>query len=266
MIIDSHTHIYPETHAAKTIKTVKERSGIQVYSDGTEKSLLASMNQAGVDLSLVSNIATRPGQVKPINQWLHDRSSKKILALATWHPDLAMGPEKIAELKQRGFKGFKFHPDYQDFFVDDRRMYPFYEIAATLDLPILFHAGLDLGLPDPIHCTPQGLRKVLETFPGLRIVAAHMGGDQAWEETEAELLGRDIYLDTSFVLRKMPPLILERFFKKHAIERFLFGSDSPWGGQVQDLEFLLSLPFLNEKEKEMVLGQNAARLYRIDSF
>ena len=263
MIIDSHTHIYPDAKASQTLQTVKERSHILSHSDGTEQGLLASMTKAGMDLSIVSHIATRPKQVKSINQWLLQRSSPKILALATWHPGLTLKTEALSALKQNGFKGFKMHPDYQDFFVDDRRMFAFYETAAELGLPILFHAGLDLGLPKPIHCTPRGLRNVLEAFPKLHIIAAHMGGDQMWAETEKWLLSRDIYLDTSFVLQKMPLTLLERFFRKHPMERFLFGSDSPWGGQKEDLNYFLALPFLNEREKEMVLGQNAARLYGI---
>ena len=263
MIIDSHTHIYPDAKASQTVQTVKERARISAYSDGTEQGLLVSMAKADMDLSIVSHIATRPIQVKSINQWLLQCSSLKILPLATWHPGLTLKTEALSDLKQNGFKGFKMHPDYQDFFVDDRRIFAFYQAAAELGLPILFHAGLDLGLPDPIHCTPRGLRNVLEAFPKLRIIAAHMGGDRMWAETEELLLGRDIYLDTSFVLQKMPLTLLERFFRKHPMERFLFGSDSPWGGQKEDLEFILALPFLNAKEKEMVLGRNAARLYGI---
>ncbi|RPI75522.1 MAG: amidohydrolase [Desulfobacteraceae bacterium] len=264
MIIDSHTHIYPDAKAARTVQSVRDRSGIQSYSDGTKNGLLDSMNQAGVDISLISNIATRPKQVKSINQWLQAQGSSKIRPLAAWHPDLASSPEMLALLKQSGFIGFKFHPDYQNFFVDDCKMFPLYETIAALGMPVLFHAGVDLGLPEPVHCTPQGLRNVLEAFPKLRIIAAHMGGDQMWPETEKLLFGRDLYMDTSFVLRKMPLPLIERFFKKHPIERFLFGSDTPWGGQKEDVEYILALPFLNTREKEMVLGQNAAQLYGIN--
>ena len=70
---------------------------------------------------------------------------------------------------------------------------------------ILFHAGLDRGLPHPIHSTPKRLAKVHGDFPSLRIVAAHMGGEAVFDETERVLLGKDIFMDTSFVLRIMPP-------------------------------------------------------------
>jgi predicted TIM-barrel fold metal-dependent hydrolase len=69
-----------------------------------------------------------------------------------------------------------------------------------------------------------------------------------------------VYLDTSFVLRKMPIDLIRRFFQKHPIERFLFGTDSPWAEQKEELDFVLSLPFLSGKDKEKITEANAAHL------
>jgi predicted TIM-barrel fold metal-dependent hydrolase len=90
-----------------------------------------------------------------------------------------------------------------------------------------------------------------------------MGGEDNYDETEATLLGTDIYLDTAFVLRIMDKNILRRFFKKHPIERFLFGTDSPFTDQKTELQFLNNLDFLTASQKDKIAGNNAARLLNI---
>ncbi|MEW6665709.1 MAG: amidohydrolase family protein [Thermodesulfobacteriota bacterium] len=263
VIVDIHTHIYPDPVASGTLKRVCERASIPAYTDGTLRGLLASMESAGIDLSVVSSVATRPEQVSAIHDWLLGIEERRVLPLAVMHPDLPAGELPMRFLKEKGIRGFKVHPDYQDFFADEKRMYPFYETVQAAGMFVLFHAGVDRGLPDPIHATPENLARVHRDFPGLVMIAAHMGGESLYEEAERHLLGKDIYLDTSFVLRRMPLPTVERFFLKHPLDRFLFGSDSPWTDQGDDLRFLLSLPFLSDEAKEMILGTNAARLLRI---
>jgi len=260
LIIDFHTHIYPEPSAAKTLTAVQSRAGISSFSDGTLRGLLKSMDKAGIALSVVCSVATKPEMVESTHQWFESIQNSRILPFATMHPDLPAVPEEVLALQKMGFKGFKVHPDYQGFFVDDRRVYPFYEAAEAAGMIILFHSGLDRGLPRPIHSTPERLAKVHRDFPSLRMVAAHMGGEAVFDETERYLLGRDIFMDTSFVLRIMPPTLLERFMRKHPVERILFGSDSPWTDQSEELSFLMKLPFLSEQEKKKITGKNAAEL------
>jgi len=264
MIIDVHTHIYPERTAARTLDAVQERAGIRAYTDGTIAGLKGSMDEAGIDVAVVSSIATRPEQVDAMNQWLREICRPPVYRFAAMHPGLMVTPDLVNTVRALGFKGFKMHPDYQGFFVDDRRVFPFYEAAQAEGMSILFHTGVDLGLPDTVHATPQRLALVLREFPRLHIIAAHLGGQDMYTETEKYLLGRNIYLDTSFVLRKMPLDILQRIFSKHPLDRFLFGSDSPWTDQKEELDFLLSLPFLTQDAKGKILGANAARLLGIE--
>lgn len=260
MIIDFHTHIYPESSASKTLTVVQSRAGISCFNDGTRQGLVQSMDKAGIDLSVVCSVATKPDMVKSTHRWLESIRNRRIMPFGTMHPDRLGRLEEVRDLKRRGFKGFKVHPDYQGFFVDERRMYPFYEAAQAEGMIILFHAGLDRGLPDPVHSTPERLAKVHKDFPSLRMVVAHMGGEAVFDETEKYLLGREVFMDTSFVLRVMPPHVLERFVKKHPAERILFGSDSPWTDQSEELRFLMGLPYLSGEDKEKIAGRNAVRL------
>lgn len=260
MIIDFHTHVFPDDMAQSLIPKISRRAKIPCHSDGSINGLLCSMSRAGVDISIISRVATKSHQVETLNIWLESTKIKNLIPMAAWHPDLTADPSSIDELKESGFRGIKLHPDYQGFYVDEKRMFPFYEAAQSAAMPVLFHAGIDRGLPSEIHAPPERIRNVHVRFPKLKIIAAHMGGEGNYEETEEFLLGKDIYFDTSFVLRKMPLNILERFIKRHPVEQILFGSDSPWSDQTRELNYLQELKFLSADAKEKILGKNASEL------
>lgn len=121
--IDFHTHIYPDHVAHSTVTAVCRRSGITASADGTLEGLKRSMAAAGIDLSVVAAVATKPEQVGSIQRWLADIRQPGIETLAAMHPADPLTLEQMGTLKRQGFRGFKLHPDYQDFFVDDPRMY-----------------------------------------------------------------------------------------------------------------------------------------------
>lgn len=262
--IDFHTHVYPDHIARQTVSAVRQRSGIEAFSDGTLEGLKRSMGTAGIDLSVVAAVATKPEQVESIQRWLTAIRQPGIEALAAMHPAEPLSSEQMKMLKGQGFKGFKLHPDYQAFFVDDPGMYPLYEAVAAEGMFILFHAGMDRGLPHPVHATPKRLAAVHRAVPELSMIVAHLGGEEAYEETVLHLLGQNLYLDTSFVLRKMAGTFRERLLKGHPAERLVFASDSPWTDQGEELQFLLQLPYLTERDKEKICFSNAARLLGLE--
>ena len=265
MFIDSHTHVFPRHKALNILSKLSRQGDIPHFTNGTIDGLLDSMKTAGIHLSLISRITTRPEQVASVNRWLYSLKGENILPMATLHPDMPDGPAYMEGLREKGFIGIKFHPDYQGFYVDDPRMYPLYETAQALRMPILFHAGLDRGLSPPFRAMPAHLSKVHREFPRLPMIAAHMGGEDNYDQTEEYLLGKDIYLDTAFVLRLMDQGTLKRFFRKHPIERFLFGSDSPFTDQSTELNYLLHLPFLGAEAKGKIAGGNASLLFETDT-
>jgi predicted TIM-barrel fold metal-dependent hydrolase len=263
MVVDFHTHIFPRRKAPYILSKLSRNHDIPNFTDGTIDGLLNSMQGAGIQAALISRITVHPVKVDAVNRWLLGHMCYNIFPMATIHPDQPEGAAYIEYLNQAGFKGIKLHPDYQGFYADDRRMYPFYEVAQALKVPVLFHAGLDRGLKPPFKAMPGHLYQVHKDFPRLKMIAAHMGGEDNYDETQATLLGTDIYLDTAFVLRIMDEEILRHFFQSHPIERFLFGTDSPFTDQKTELQFLNSLPYLTASQKEMIAGQNAARLLNI---
>jgi len=259
MIVDFHVHCFPDGLAAKAIAELKAKAGIPQWSDGTIAGIKNSMKKAGISHSVVLSIATRPKQTKKITEWAASIQDHEITAFGSVHPESAEWKEELTILKDLGIKGIKLHPEYQEFFVDDERMYPIYDAAFSLGFIIVLHAGADLGYPAPYHCTPQRLRKVVDAFPGGRFVAAHMGGFKFWDDVEKYLVGTETYIDTSFSLGFMGREQVLRIVSNHGYDKMLFATDSPWSSQTDEVAAFKRLG-LSEKEESAILGGNAAGL------
>jgi predicted TIM-barrel fold metal-dependent hydrolase len=262
LVVDFHVHCFPDDLAERALTRLSAApSGKQIkyYTGGTISDLQCSMEQAGVSVAVVQPVATRPQQVRKINDWAAAHQSSSIVFFASMHPDLPDWKEEIRRIKEQGFRGIKLHPDYQNFFVDDPRLFPLYENVFQEGLWILFHAGVDIGLLPPYHCTPKRLASLLKLFPGARIIAAHMGGYLCWDEVEEHLLGREIYFDTSYSFDVLGPEKMVRLICEHGPEKILFGTDSPWTDQKREVQKFRNLE-LPLQVKEKVLGLNAVSL------
>ena len=143
----------------------------------------------------------------------------------------------------------------QQFNIDDEKMMPIYEWAEHHGLPINFHTG------DPRYdfSSPARIVRVLDRFPGLRVIASHLGGYGVWE-TEAPLLyGRpNVYFDTSSSLLFLEPGVPERIIALHGADKVFFGTDYPIATQKEELERFNKLN-LDEKTKKAILFDNAER-------
>jgi predicted TIM-barrel fold metal-dependent hydrolase len=126
---------------------------------------------------------------------------------------------------------------------------------------LLFHAGVDIGLPPPVHCPPERLSRVLDAVPGLTIIAGHMGGYQCWDDVHKYLAGRDLYFDTSYSLVDMGPENMTALMRAHGTDKILFGTDSPWTDQGPEIAGIRALP-LEQSEINAILGENAAQLLK----
>ncbi|HOQ38143.1 MAG TPA: amidohydrolase family protein [Acetivibrio sp.] len=259
MVIDFHVHCFPDKLASRAVSQLAERSGISARLDGTISGLKESMRRAGVSKSVVLSIATKPSQTETINNWSAEIQDDEVIAFGSIHPDNENWKSELFRIKNLGLKGIKFHPDYQNFYVDDRKMFPIYETAFGLGLIIVFHAGVDIGLPAPYHATPERFRRVLEAFPKGKIVAAHMGSFSCWDDVERFLVGTDIYLDTSYSLGFITDEQAKRIIANHGYGRILFATDSPWTDQGEQIEKLKSL-HLDREAEEAILGLNAKSL------
>ena len=283
MIIDIHTHTFPDHMAEKTIDKLSRAAHIITHTNATSNQLLASMEQAGVDLSVILPVATAPRQVPKVNDAsaaLNERyADKGLLSFACMHPEYEDWYEELGRIRDLGFKGIKLHPVYQGVDIDAPPFLRVIERAASLGLIVLTHAGLDIGLPGIVHCTPKMCRHVVEEIGQFPFILAHMGGWRNWEEVPYYLADTGVYLDTSFSEEQIIPrpgddywdgknlqmLNADGFmeiFRSFGSDRLLFGTDSPWSGQKESLDFIRALP-LSEEERRNILGENAKRLLGI---
>ena len=267
MIIDFHTHIYADKNAerARTVLTANlEKYGthIEPATDMTESGLLARMDAAGIDISVVQPVITKEEQFQKVNDWAASRNSRRIVFFGGLYPHTEHWKEQIDYIVSLGLKGLKFHPEYQYFTPDESQYLPIYDYALSKGLMLLFHAGEDRGQAPPYHSFPKTFRNIWEALKGGVIVAAHYGGHDQWDEVEETLAGTGVYLDTSMGSQYYTREQFLRIAEKHGTERMLFATDSPWSEPETELAFIRSLPF-TEAQKQAVLGGNAAKLLGI---
>lgn len=264
MVIDFHTHIFPDKIAARTIVALAQQGNLTAYTNGSLGELRESMDKAGVDLSVVLPVVTRPEQFRTVNRFaagLNDRVGETgILSFGGMHPGSSSYKEELREIQNLGIKGIKLHPDYQRTFFDDIQMIRVMDYAASLGLIMVIHAGCDYGRVT--HCTPRRVRNVLEQIQPPGLVLAHMGGNEYADEAEELLCDQDVYMDTAFVLGRMEEEQLLRMIRKVGAERVLFATDSPWKDQKADVAYLRGLD-LTAEERGMILSGNARRLLGI---
>lgn len=264
MIIDFHTHCFPDGLAVKAVGRLSHASGGLIpYTDGTLAGLRRRMVEDGVDAAVVLNIATNPHQQTKVNDFAAAINNEKdIFAFGSVFPGSEEAFAELERIKELGLKGVKLHPDYQGFAVDDPKWKPLYRKISELGLITVFHAGVDYGFPPPYGCMPRALATALDWFD-TPVVAAHWGGLQCGEAVLQYLCGRDVYLDTSFGYGSIPKHYALQILERHGTERILFGTDSPWHTAAMERRMLDTLG-LTDIQREAIAAGNAKRLLRID--
>jgi len=265
MIIDFHTHTFPDKVADKVIAHLSEKGGIPAYTDGKISSLRASQKRAGITYSVILPVATTLHQVESINRLAKEENGKDgIIYAGAIHPDCPNVEEVLDGIKNAGLFGIKIHPDYQGAYFDDERYLRIIGEAAKRDLVIVTHAGLDVGYPDDIHCTPDMVLRVLNRLGKVvenKLVLAHMGGCDMADEVEQKLAGKPVYFDTAFVLDRYPEGV-NRLIKAHGADKVLFATDSPWADQQKFVQLLKSYD-ISDSDKEKIFSLNAKKLLHI---
>lgn len=260
MLIDFHTHAFPQKLAARAVgKLSHEAGGLEPQTDGTLASLKAEMARDGVDLSVVHSIATSPRQQHNVNDFAMEMNREPgIVAFGSVHPDAPDALEELERIAAAGLKGVKLHPEYQGFYADDEKMKPIYRTISRLGLITLFHAGQDYGFLPPYHAMPQQLLGALKWLDG-PVVAAHWGGLGCGAEVLDVLCGKDIWFDLSFGYGSMPKGIARQIVDRHTPDRLLFASDMPWHRPEWELRLLDSLE-LSREDREKICFRNAQKL------
>jgi hypothetical protein len=259
LVIDFHTHAFPDRVAAKAMAVLEDTYQVESHSDATLGGLRRSMAAAGIARSVVVPVATSPAQVASITDWAAANSGPDLAIFGSLHPAMDDPAAEVARLRELGIRGVKFHSEFQDFRPDEERMFPIYEALRAAGMIVFFHAGNEIKPLHEVRATPGRIARVLDAFPGLTAIAAHMGSYLEWDEVWEFLVGREIYFDTSFCLHKLGPQRFMDMLRAHGAQRILFGTDSPWGDQAATLADIRALP-LTDQERRLIFGGNARRL------
>ncbi len=282
MVIDIHTHTFPDKIAASTVHKLGNIAHTFPQTNATNMQLCESMKEAGIDISVILPVATHPRQVEKINlsaRRMNDSFAQTgLFSLGAMHPAYENYEEELEKIKESGLKGIKLHPVYQGMDIDDPHCIRLLKKARDLDLLVVTHAGEDIGYPGVSHCSPKMCRNVLDQIPDLKFVLAHMGGWNQWDEVHKYLLDTDAYLDTAFSVYPVHAyedaywkenhfhlMQKEEFLemiKVFGADRILFGTDCPWANQKEYMDLMKDLP-LSEEERNKIFGENANRLLKL---
>jgi len=170
-------------------------------------------------------------------------------------------------ISEHGAKGFKFHPNLQAFFPNERGAYPLYEVIAEARLPALFHtghSGIGTGVPGGggfrlKYSNPMCLDDVAADFPELEIVLAHPSFPWQDEAISVCLHKDNVWIDLSGWSPKYFSPQLVQYANSQLKTKMLFGSDFPLITPERWLADFEQAPFKDEV-RPLILKENAARL------
>jgi hypothetical protein len=276
-MIDFHTHPVLIQEFADKYPNYK-RVAREVFQIGNNFQPLETfhlqMDVAGIEKAVLLPIACERARKDAVssNEQVAELCgmSKRFIGFASVDP-VKKGAVKELEnaVKKLGLKGLKLDAALQDFRLNDHKVFPVYEAASALGIPLLVHTGMSWAPETPLGLgQPVLLEEAIRKFPRLNFVLAHFGWPWVWEATALALKYPNVYLDTSCLYYDSPKEFYQSVFSKQipttVIERSLrnkvvFGSNYPRVEIRNMVHALKSLP-LTEGCLKKILKDNAERL------
>lgn len=260
LIIDGHTHVYPDRVAQKAIAA--SPADLKRFGDGTVGSLTEVMAASGVDRSICLGVANSGDRVENANRFAGSLDPARFVGFGSVHPDLSP-QENVASLRRHGLKGAKVHPMFQDLRLDDRRLLDTLAEMAG-EFAVIMHVGA-AGTDPGDRCSPAMLADIVRAIPDLDLIACHFGGYKRFEEAAEIVAGLPVHLDTSWPpsLATLAPERVRAVIAKHGADRICFASDWPMADPAAEIEAIRALG-LPDEDTEAILGGNLARLLAVD--
>lgn len=269
MIIDFHTHVFPDKIAQSTINALQSNSGSTPYTDGTVSGMIEAMHRANADVCVTLPVLTKPTQFDSVLKFAtiinqtYINSPKKLISFAGMHPQCEDVDAKMAQIKSLGIKGVKIHPDYQSTFIDDDGYVEILRCAKKYNLIVVTHSGIDDGYAGhPVRCTPDRVINLIDAVGHDKFVLAHYGAHLMWGEVYEKLAGKNVYFDTAFTLHQIEEKTFKAILDKHGEDKILFATDCPWRDIKDDVQILRSYG-LEKTVEDKILYKNAIKLLGI---
>lgn len=257
MIIDAHTHVWPDSVAHRAL--AGNGTGFQHVGNGTLAGLRASMATSGVDRSVVLGVANTAAAVEKVCRFSASIAAPDIVPLGAVHVDLPV-EENVRLLREHGLVGIKVHPLYQGFGLDDPRLIERLE-ALDEGMLVVTHVGTGGdGRPVP-GSTPDLLAALARAVPHLNVLACHFGGYHHLDEAFEVVCGSGVLVDTSWPpgLGGLDPARVRDFIRRHGADRVVFASDWPTADPAREIQALRDLG-LPEDDTAAILGLTLAQI------
>ena len=260
-IIDIHTHIYPDKVARKATVSVRDFYQLQGNQemDGTVEMLLRRGKEVGISRFVVLPVSNTPNRVRSINSFLLEQTEKhdNFIGFGTVHADMEGLSEEVEWIIDHGLKGIKMHPDSQRFPIDDPRLFPVYDTIEG-KLPVLLH----MGDQRYNYSHPVRLRRIMELFPRLEVIAAHFGGYSMFHTAKELLWDTDCVFDISSAMMFMEEGEAERYINSYGAERMAYGTDYPLWDPVEEVKRFQSLK-LTDSQFDQISHKTAERILKL---
>ena len=281
MIIDFHTHIFPPQVKKNRSKYIDgDPCFALLYSQkdaklATAEELIASMDKAEVDISVILNIGWTTHELcVETNDYILEsitRYPKRLVGFCAVQPNsYEAALAEVERCAQAGVKGLgELRPDMQLFDLGDETfMQPLVDILKKYKLILLTHASEPVGheYPGKGSITPDVLYPFITSFLDLTIVCAHWGGGLPFYALMPEVkraMG-NVFFDTAASPFLYSPQVYNHATQLVGADKILFGSDYPLLEQNRLLQEIRSLD-LTEEDKGLILSGNARRLLSIDN-
>lgn len=248
-IVNAHVHMIELEKMIEKQKDIALPGGIPVLKDIeatlpllSPETLMAQMDEAGISQSII--FAVEAPIVYASNEYvkaLCDKYPDRLIGFASVDP-MAEDAVDILDkaVREYGLKGLKFHPPLQNFFPNDESVFPVYEKAQELDIPVAFHVGTTpfgslcrLSQANPILIDDIAVR-----FPDLRIMLTHLG--TLWHNESFMVVEKNpnVFIDTSAYLYEIKDLLTMDLIDRIGADKIIFGTDypMPYAGRVHKIK------------------------------
>ena len=259
------------------------------YDEKTVNSFVDGMIERGIPLSVFHFDCfwmkdfhwcdfTWDERVFPDPEGMLKRLKEKGLKICVWINSYVGQESPLFEEGVKGgwIRGIKLYPYAEHFMLDDDAINPVYETCLALDIPVLLHVGFQrssLVHPSqvgaaPCKCSTLGFPvqfcTVLEKYPKLKLIMAHMGGDTYFQCLSICMRFENAYLDTAWLqyyAENQFPQVKVKDWIEHACkylssEKILYGGEGTLPSDILNTD-------ISDQEKENILWNNAAKLYKL---
>jgi len=274
-IINAHVHMVEVKKIARN-STINSLKGTSVFKELKtmiptlfSRTLTKQMDEAGISKSVL--YALYCPIIYSSNKYvakLCKKDEKRRIGFASVDLNLERPADILEkEIKEYSMKGVKFHPPLQNFYPNDKKMYPIYELLVSLHLPVVFHIGTTpFGhLVKLDQANPLLIDDIANDFPKLKIMLTHLG--TLWHNEAFMIVEKhpNVYIDTAAYLYEIPEILNENLIKRVGEEKFIFGTDypTPFGStphRMKDFVDCIHSLNISTKMKENIFAKNFYKL------